>query len=119
LNHTGQAPRVPTATGLTTGRMPYGQESFAIDFDFAAHELNVRTSRGEHGMIQLTPMSVAQFYAALMKALTALGMPVSIYRKPSEVENQLPFDEDDVHRSYDADYANRCWRIVCSSADVF
>jgi len=53
-----------------------------------------------------------------MEALTALRMPVSIYRKPVEVESQLPFDEDDVHRSYDAEYAARCWRIVCSSTEV-
>jgi len=118
LNHTWQVTLYPTASGLTTGRMPYGHESCQIDFDFLAHELNVRTSRGDQGVIQLTPMSVAQFYAALMEALTALRMPVSIYRKPAEVESQLPFDEDDVHRSYDAEYATRCWRIVCASADV-
>jgi len=118
LNHTWQVTLYPTTSGLTTGRMPYGHESFQIDFDFVAHELNVQTSRGDHGTIQLTPMTVAQFYAALMEALTELRMPVSIYRKPNEVENQLSFDEDDVHRSYDAEYANRCWRIVCSSAEV-
>ena len=118
LNHTWQVTLYPTASGLTTGRMPYGDESFEIDFDFVAHELNVRTSRGDHGTIQLTPMSVAQFYASLMEALTELRMPVAIYRKPSEVESQLPFDEDDVHRSYDAEYVNRCWRIVCSATDV-
>jgi len=118
LNHTWQVTLYPTASGLTTGRMPYGDESFEIDFDFVAHELNVRTSRGDHGTIQLTPMPVAQFYASLMEALTELRMPVAIYRKPSEVESQLPFDEDDVHRSYDAEYVNRCWRIVCSATDV-
>ena len=118
LNHTWQVTLYPTASGLTTGRMPYGDESFEIDFDFVAHELNVRTSRGDHGTIQLTPMSVAQFYASLMEALTELRMPVAIYRKPSEVESQLPFDEDDVHRSYDAEYVNHCWRIVCSATDV-
>ena len=118
LNHTWQVTLYPTAAGLTTGRMPYGHESFEIDFDFVAHELNVRTSRGDQGAIQLTPMSVAQFYASLMEALTELRMPVSIYRKPSEVESQLPFDEDDIHRSYDAEYANRCWRILCSSTEV-
>ncbi len=118
LNHTWQVTLYPTASGLTTGRMPHGDEAFEIDFDFVSHELNVRTSRGDHGAIQLVPMSVSQFYASLMEALAALRMPVSIYRRPCEVESRLPFDEDDVHRSYDADYANRCWRIICSSADV-
>ena len=118
LNHAWQVTLYPTASGLTTGRMPHGDEAFEIDFDFVAHELNIRTSRGDQGVIQLVPMPVSEFYASLMEALTALQMPVSIYRKPAEVESQLPFDEDDVHRSYDAEYAFRCWRIVCSSADV-
>ncbi len=119
LNHTWQVTLYPTVFGLTTGRMPYGDQGFEIDFDFVAHELNIRTSRGDHGVIQLVPMSVSEFYASLMEALTSLKMPVSIYRKPSEVESALPFDEDDIHRSYDAEYATRCWRIICSSADVF
>src|SRR5881275_2573198 len=61
LNHTWQVTLYPTATGLATGRIPYGDEAFKIDFDFVAHELNVRTSRGDRGTIQLVPMSVAQF----------------------------------------------------------
>jgi hypothetical protein len=28
------------------------------------------------------------------------------------------FDEDDVHCSYDADAANRCWRVMCATAEV-
>jgi len=119
LNHTWQVTLYPTVSGLTTGRMPYGDQALEIDFDFMAHELNIRTSLGDHGVIQLVPMPVSQFYSALMEALRAFRMPVSIYRKPVEVESQLPFDLDDVHRSYDAEYANRCWRIVCSAATVF
>ncbi len=118
LNHTWQVALYPTASGLTTGRMPYAEEALEIDFDFIAHELNVRTSRGDHGVIQLVPMSVSQFYAAVMEALAALRMPVSIYARPCEIESQLPFDEDDGHRSYDAEYATRCWRILGSAADV-
>jgi hypothetical protein len=118
-NHTWQVTLYPTASGLTTGRMPYDGEAFEIAFDFLAHELDIRTSRGDLRVIQLVPMSVAAFYAAVMDALAALRMPVSIYRRPCEVERPVPFDEDEDHRSYDAEYATRCWRAVCSSADVF
>jgi hypothetical protein len=118
LNHTWQVTLYPTVSGLTTGSMPYGDEALEIDFDFLVHELNIRTSRGDHGVIQLVPMSVSQFHASVMEALTAFHMPVSIYRKPVEVESQIPFDEDDVHRSYDAEYVTRCWRILCSAANV-
>ena len=118
LNHTWHVALYPTVSGLTTGRIPYDNEAFEIDFDFLTHELNIRTTRGEHGVIQLVPMSVSQFYASVMEAMTAFHMPVSIHRKPVEVESQLPFDEDDGHRSYDAEYATRCWRVVCSAANV-
>src|ERR1043166_7336828 len=119
LHHTWQVTLYPTVSGLTTGPVPAGENAFEIAFDFIAHELNIRTSLGDSGVIQLVPMSVSQFYAAVMEALRALRVPVSIYRRPSEVDNPLPFDQDDDHRSYDAEYATRCWRIVCSAADVF
>src|SRR5256712_8239960 len=54
-----------------------------------------------------------------MEALTALGMTVHIYRRPTEVESQTPFDIDEGHRAYDAEHAHRCWRILVSAADVF
>ena len=117
-NHTWQVTLYPTPWGLTTGRMPYDGEALAIDFDFLAHQLVARTSRGAQRTIPLAPMSVAAFYASLMDALAALRMPVSIYPKPSEIESRLPFDEDDVHRSYDPEYAARCSRVINTAADV-
>src|SRR5438067_7951118 len=117
-NHTWHVTLYPTAAGLTTGRMPYGDEALEIDFDFVAHELNLQTSRGDRGTIQLVPMSVAQFYTALMEALRSLRMPVRIYRRPVEVESRLPFDEDEIHRAYDAQAVTYCWRALCASAEV-
>jgi len=118
LNHTWQVTLYPTTVGLTTGRMPYGEAALEIAFDFVAHELNIQTSRGDRGTIQLVPMTVARFYVAVMEALNSIRMPVTIYRKPAEVESRLPFDQDDVHRSYDAEYVNRCWRVMASAAEM-
>ncbi|HEV2978293.1 MAG TPA: DUF5996 family protein [Casimicrobiaceae bacterium] len=118
INHCWQVTFYPSARGLTTGPMPYGEEHLQIDFDFIAHELVVQTSGGEHRNIPLAPMAVADFYHALMATLTAVGMPVQIYRKPTEMEGQIPFDVDTVHRAYDGEYAHRCWRILRSAADV-
>jgi len=117
-NHTWQVTLYASATGLTTGRMPYGDQGFELEFDFVAHELVVRTSRGERRALALGPMSVARFYDGVMATLAAVGMTVPIHRKPSEVENSIPFDEDDIHRSYDRDYAARWCRIVHSVADI-
>jgi len=119
LNHCWQVTFYPTARGLTTGPMPYGEEHLQIDFDFLGHELAIQTSRGERRSIALAPIAVADFYRSLMDALKAIGMPVEIYRRPAEVESRVPFDVDEGHRAYDAEYAHRCWRILVSSADVF
>ena len=118
LNHTWQVTLYLSANGLTTGRMPYGDDGFEIEFDFVDHALRVRTSGGESREFALEAMPVSRFYASMMQALAELRMPVPIYRRPSEVDPPIPFDEDDVHRSYDADAANRCWRILSASADV-
>jgi hypothetical protein len=38
---------------------------------------------------------------------------------PSEMEDDLRFTQDQIHRSYDPDHANRCWRILSEAAQVF
>jgi hypothetical protein len=119
LNHCWQVALYLTARGLTTARMPYAGESLQVDFDFVAHEFVVRTSRGDQRSIALVPMSVADLHRAAMDALRAVQMPVRINPLPSEIENRVPFDADEAHRAYDAEYVQRCWRILCSAADVF
>src|SRR5437762_5066599 len=52
LNHCWQVTFYPTARGLTTGPMPYGEEHLQVDFDFIVHELHVETSRGERRRIR-------------------------------------------------------------------
>jgi hypothetical protein len=37
---------------------------------------------------------------------------------PNEVQTAIPFAEDRVHAQYDADAANRCWRILVQSDRV-
>src|SRR5260370_21605849 len=51
-----------TATGMTTGRIPYNNEIFQVDFDFISHNLFIRTSSNQLKTIPLQPRSVAAFY---------------------------------------------------------
>src|SRR3981081_562291 len=55
LNHCWQVTLYPTATGLSTARMPYGEAGLQMYFVFVAHELAVRTSRGDRRTIALGP----------------------------------------------------------------
>jgi hypothetical protein len=108
-NHSWHVTLYVTSTGLTTSPIPYGTRTFEIAFDFAAHELRIRTSDGGHGRVPLEPQSVATFYRRLMEVMTALGLPVGIYAKPN----------DELHRAYDPDYANRFWRVLVQADRVF
>jgi hypothetical protein len=67
----------------------------------------------------LQPKTVAAFYRELMYALRGLGVDVRIYAKPNEVPEPIPFEQDEIHRAYDADAVNRFWRVLVQSDRVF
>ena len=108
-----------TARGLTTGAMPYSDRVLQIDFDFCAHEVVLRTSDAREQRIALAPMATADFYAAVMQALRALGVDVRIWAMPVEIEGAIPFDTDRTHASYDAAAANMFWRQLVQTDRVF
>src|ERR1700732_1542234 len=59
LNHGWQVPFYVTARGLGTSPIPAGNEILEIEFDFIAHQLVLRTSRGEERRTPLEPQSVS------------------------------------------------------------
>jgi Family of unknown function (DUF5996) len=112
VNHWWQVPLYMSCRGLTTSPIPYGGESFQIDFDFIHHALIVQTSRGETETIPLGPNSVADFYQELVSRLRGLGIETRIWTMPVEIPDAIPFEQDHTHASYDAEYVNRFWRIL-------
>jgi len=112
LNQWWQVPLYVTATGLTTSPMPYQSRSFQIDFDFCHHMLVIRTSDPQHREFALTPMPVAEFYDWIMQTLRDLSIDVKIWTMPVEVADAIPFEKDRQHKSYDADAAQRFWRVL-------
>jgi hypothetical protein len=59
--------------------------------------------------VSLEPQTVATFYASTMAALHELDVEVRVFPRPSEVVEAIPFDQDEVHRSYDRDAVHRFW----------
>ncbi len=115
LNHSWHVALYVTTRGLTTSPIPDGARSFQIDFDFIDHVLWIRTSDGHFRQLVLQPMPVAEFYADVMIALKELGIVVAIRTMPCEIPNCIPFEQDTVHASYDADAVNRFWRVLLSA----
>jgi hypothetical protein len=119
VNHSWHVTLYVTPRGLTTGPIPHGRRTFDVSFDFIDHELIVQPSDGQSGRLALEPRSVAAFYASLMALMDKLDLPVKVYPVPNEVPEAIPFAEDETHRAYDAEYANRFWRILVQADRVF
>jgi hypothetical protein len=119
INHCWGVTLYPTVRGVTTSPMPYGTRTLQIDFDFVDHVLQVEASEGVRRTISLKPMTVAEFYRQTMAALESLGTPVKIWPVPVEIADPIPFEKDDVHKAYDAEYAQRFWRILVQTTRVF
>ena len=100
-----------TARGLATRLMPHGTRAFQVELDFIEHLARIRVSDGGEAAVPLEPQSVAAFYRRVMGALRSLGVPVAIRTMPNELPDPIPFDRDETHRSYDADYARRHWQV--------
>lgn len=119
LNHSWHVTLYVTARGLTTTPIPYGSRVFEIEFDFIEHALRIRTSDGAERRLPLEPRSVANFYAAVMSALSDLGVEVTIDETPNEVVDAIPFSRNDAQSAYDAEYAHRFWRVLLQADRVF
>jgi len=117
-NHSWQVTLYVTSRGLTTSPIPHDLRTFRIDFDFVSHRLILQASDGRVGGFPLEPQSVAAFYGRLMEEMEKLDLHVEIHRKPNEVAEPIRFDQDESHRMYDPDHANRFWRILSQSDRV-
>jgi hypothetical protein len=118
VNHWWNVPLYVSARGLTTTAMPYGDRFFEIEFDFVDHQLVTTVSDGATATLDLRPKSVAAFYAETMDMLRQLGLEVHIWKMPVEIQDPIPFDQDEQHASYDPEYANRLWQVLRAAEKV-
>ncbi len=119
INHWWSSSLYVTARGLSTSLIPSGPLAFEIQFDFIDHNLIIHCSDGTTKVLALKPQSVADFYRELMSTLKSIGIECAIRAIPDEVPNPIPFAEDNVHASYEKEYANRFWRILVQVERIF
>jgi len=105
-----------TGRGLTTSPIPIEGRDFQVDLDFIDHRLDISDTDGRAFAMKLEPMSVAAFYGRFMAGLRGLGIEVEIRMLPSDVPDPIPFEEDELHASYDPTHAHLLWRAL-SEAD--
>ena len=112
INHWWQVPLYVTSRGLTTSPIPYGARTFQIDLDFIDHTLQISVDDGRREGFALRPQSVADFHAELMGRMRSLDLEVRIWTMPCEIEHPIRFEDDHRHAAYDAEFANRFWRVL-------
>ena len=119
INHSWHTTLYVSPRGLTTSAMPYGERTFAIDFDFLDHQLRISTCDDELRTVPLEPQTTALFHERVMTALAELDLEVEIHARPNEVDPAIPFTEDHVHASYDGEAVQRFWRVLLQVDRVF
>lgn len=119
VNHWWNVPLYVSARGLTTSRIPYGDRSFELWFDFLEHKLLLETNEGVRSELDLAPRTVADFYQELFGMLRAARIEVAIWRMPVEIPNPIAFNQDRTHASYDAKSVEKFWRILLSLDSIF
>ena len=119
VNHSWHVTLHATARGLGTPLMWHESGSFQIELDFIDHQLSIRADDGRSATLPLKPQTTATFYRKVMGELDKLGLSVQINTMPNELPDPIRFNEDEVHRSYDPEYANRYWRVLVQTARVF
>jgi hypothetical protein len=101
-----------TARGLTTTPIAFEGVTFEIHVDLIDHHVAIQTVSGETRRVALTARPVADFYADFISNLGALGIKPRFRPAPDEVDDPIPFAEDDVHAAYEPKWANRFWRVL-------
>ena len=112
INHSWHVTLYVTARGLTTSPIRAGDRVFQMTFDFVDHQLLIQTSDGMTRTVALRPRTVADFYAEVMNRFKELDLAVRIHTTPNEIADCIAFEKDEIHQSYDAEYANRFSRVL-------
>ena len=109
-----------TPRGLATRTMFHGERPFALEFDFLSHQLALNVDDERSAALDLEPMSVAAFYAAVMRMCRDAGLPVSIWTKPVELPDPVTkFEHDTAHAAYDGAAIERFQRVLAQVDRVF
>lgn len=118
MNHSWHATFYVTPRGLTTGSIPDGEHTVAVDFDFCEHRLVVRSDCAISDFA-LRAMSTADFLRKTKDALAAVGGTPSLHGIPNEIPDPIPFAKDRELRPYDAQAVARFHAALRRIARVF
>lgn len=119
INHSWHTSLLVSTNGLSTGDLAAANKHFTITLNFVDHKLEIRTSSGEHKSFNLQQISVATFYDQVMSALEEFEISVKINTTPNELQDPLPFDKDNKHKTYDPEHALNLHKVLLNVNAIF
>lgn len=120
MNHWWHVPLYVSPRGLTTGSIPYKDQSFEIEFDLSAHVLKIAKSGGRSEDFALYDgLSVADFYNSIFANLGKLGIECPIKAVPYEGPSTIPFADNTENATYDKDAVERAHRVLVTADGIF
>ena len=120
MNHGWHVALQPNARGLAA--MPTaasGGRTFTLTIDLCRHAMVLWVSDGSREEVPLNAGSVAALHRRLVAILDLQELPSSFNGVPSEVEDPVPFAEDNRPRDYDRDSAERFRGALAAILPVF
>ena len=118
-NHSWNCTLHISPTGLSTQNISYLDKVFQIDLDLITHQLRIVSNLGETRDFALQHLNVAGFYKLIFEKLRELDIIIEIMTTPSEIENPIPFELDNVHGTYEVLQAVNFHKALCNIQDVF
>jgi len=120
MNHGWHAALQPNARGLAA--MPTaasGGRTFTLTIDLCRHAMVLWVSDGSREEVPLNAGSVAALHRRLVAILDLHELPSSFNGVPSEIEDPVPFADDNRPRDYDRDSAERFRGALAAILPVF
>jgi len=118
LNHSWHATFYVTPRGLISSPIPDGP-GIEILFDVHDHRVIGTSGDGRQAAFDLAATTVAQFHADFVRLVSDLGGTPTFDRRPNEVPDPVPFDEDHRDRPYDGDAVQRFHQALMAVDRVF
>ena len=119
-NHGWHVALQPNARGLATlpTAAPDGR-TFTLALDLCRHAIVLTTSAAEREELPLAAGTIATLHSGLIEMLDRHRLPSIFSGIPNEVPNAVPFAQDEAHRVYSRDSANRLREAFAAMLPVF
>jgi hypothetical protein len=109
-----------TPNGVTTSPIPVNQRLVELQLDVFKPQIILISSDGRRREVAFTELpTIAATYRALLDALRALDVDVTLSPIPQEIADQTPLDRDETQPFWVPDDARVWLTVMCSTQAVF